>query len=251
MAAAGRKLGLDALHRAQAAGSCRAASASASPWGAPSCASPKAFLFDEPLSNLDARLREQMRYEIRKLHRDLGATSVYVTHDQIEAMTMADRIVAMNEGVAQQIGPPADLYDDPANIFVAGFIGSPAMNFLAATLARAKRPARVMIGDAVLAEVPRLRPGWPPGGAVTVGLRARTHRDSGDRPSGTPGHGRPRRADRPRHGGPPRPRRAAAEAVHDRAPLIRSASGSGCSAPPDILLFDPVSGVRLRRPVEA
>src|SRR6476469_7044706 len=91
---------------------------------------PKAFLFDEPLSNLDARLREQMRFEIKKLHRDLGATSVYVTHDQIEAMTMADRIVAMNGGVIQQVGSPLELYDDPANIFVAGFIGAPAMNFL-------------------------------------------------------------------------------------------------------------------------
>jgi multiple sugar transport system ATP-binding protein len=92
--------------------------------------SPKAFLFDEPLSNLDARLREQMRFEIRKLHRELGATSVYVTHDQIEAMTMADRVVAMNEGIVQQVGSPLELYDDPANLFVAGFIGSPAMNFL-------------------------------------------------------------------------------------------------------------------------
>src|SRR3954451_4286837 len=91
---------------------------------------PRALLFEEPLSNLDARLREQMRFEIKKLHRDFGATSVYVTHDQIEAMTMADRIVAMNEGIIQQVGTPLDLYDDPANIFVAGFIGSPAMNFL-------------------------------------------------------------------------------------------------------------------------
>ncbi|HEY2145541.1 MAG TPA: sn-glycerol-3-phosphate ABC transporter ATP-binding protein UgpC [Steroidobacteraceae bacterium] len=95
---------------------------------------PQAFLFDEPLSNLDARLREQMRYEIRKLQRDLGTTSIYVTHDQIEAMTMADRIVAMHEGIAQQIGTPAELYDNPANLFVAGFIGAPAMNFLDATL---------------------------------------------------------------------------------------------------------------------
>src|SRR6201988_2900118 len=89
---------------------------------------PKAFLFDEPLSNLDARLREQMRARIKKLHRDLGATSIYVTHDQIEAMTLADRIVAMHEGVVQQVGSPLELYDRPANLFVAGFIGSPAMN---------------------------------------------------------------------------------------------------------------------------
>jgi multiple sugar transport system ATP-binding protein len=95
---------------------------------------PQAFLFDEPLSNLDARLREQMRYEIRKLQRDLRTTSIYVTHDQIEAMTMADRIVAMRAGIVQQVGTPAELYDDPANLFVAGFIGSPAMNFMDATL---------------------------------------------------------------------------------------------------------------------
>ena len=80
---------------------------------------PKAFLFDEPLSNLDARLREQMRIEIKKLHRDLGATSIYVTHDQIEAMTMADRIVAMNDGIVQQVGTPLDSTSDPANMFVA------------------------------------------------------------------------------------------------------------------------------------
>ncbi len=94
---------------------------------------PKAFLFDEPLSNLDARLREQMRAEIKKLHGDLKATSIYVTHDQIEAMTLADRIVAMHGGVVQQVGSPLELYDTPANLFVAGFIGSPGMNFLDAT----------------------------------------------------------------------------------------------------------------------
>ncbi|EPE94524.1 ABC transporter ATP-binding protein [Rhizobium grahamii] len=94
---------------------------------------PKAFLFDEPLSNLDARLREQMRAEIKKLHGDLKATSIYVTHDQIEAMTLADRIVAMHGGIVQQVGSPLELYDTPANLFVAGFIGSPGMNFLDAT----------------------------------------------------------------------------------------------------------------------
>ena len=94
---------------------------------------PKAFLFDEPLSNLDARLREQMRAEIKKLHGDLKATSIYVTHDQIEAMTLADRIVAMHGGVVQQVGSPLELYDRPANLFVAGFIGSPGMNFLEAS----------------------------------------------------------------------------------------------------------------------
>ena len=94
--------------------------------------SPKAFLFDEPLSNLDASLRVQMRKEVRALHDRLGATSVYVTHDQIEAMTMADFVVVMRLGVIEQRGRPLELYDQPANKFVAGFIGSPAMNFVAA-----------------------------------------------------------------------------------------------------------------------
>jgi multiple sugar transport system ATP-binding protein len=91
---------------------------------------PQVFLFDEPLSNLDAKLRVQMRTEIKELHQRLKTTSVYVTHDQIEAMTMADRIVVMHDGRVEQIGTPLELYDRPANLFVAGFIGSPAMNFL-------------------------------------------------------------------------------------------------------------------------
>jgi len=91
---------------------------------------PQVFLFDEPLSNLDAKLRVQMRTEIKELHLRLRTTSVYVTHDQIEAMTMADKIVVMNGGNVEQIGSPLELYDNPANLFVAGFIGSPAMNFL-------------------------------------------------------------------------------------------------------------------------
>jgi multiple sugar transport system ATP-binding protein len=91
---------------------------------------PQVFLFDEPLSNLDAKLRVQMRTEIKELHQRLKTTSVYVTHDQIEAMTMADQIVVMHDGHIEQIGGPLDLYDRPANRFVAGFIGSPAMNFL-------------------------------------------------------------------------------------------------------------------------
>ncbi len=95
---------------------------------------PQVFLFDEPLSNLDAKLRVQMRTEIRELHQRLKTTSIYVTHDQIEAMTMADKIVVMNGGHVEQIGSPLELYDFPANLFVAGFIGSPAMNFLHGTL---------------------------------------------------------------------------------------------------------------------
>ena len=91
---------------------------------------PQVFLFDEPLSNLDAKLRVAMRTEIKALHQRLKTTSVYVTHDQIEAMTMADKIVVMNAGRVEQIGSPLELYDNPANLFVAGFIGSPAMNFI-------------------------------------------------------------------------------------------------------------------------
>ncbi|MDR3765597.1 MAG: spermidine/putrescine ABC transporter ATP-binding protein, partial [Butyricicoccus sp.] len=94
----------------------------------------RVFLMDEPLSNLDAKLRVSMRAEISKLHRELGATTIYVTHDQIEAMTMADRIVIMKDGVVQQVGKPLELYEHPVNQFVAGFIGSPQMNFFAVTL---------------------------------------------------------------------------------------------------------------------
>ncbi len=98
---------------------------------------PAVFLFDEPLSNLDAKLRVQMRFEIQKMHRQLGTTSLYVTHDQVEAMTLAQRMVVMNAGRAEQIGSPMEVYDNPATQFVAGFIGSPAMNFLAGKVERA------------------------------------------------------------------------------------------------------------------
>jgi multiple sugar transport system ATP-binding protein len=95
---------------------------------------PKVFLFDEPLSNLDAKLRVQMRSEIKELHQRLKTTTVYVTHDQIEAMTMADKIVVMRDGVIEQVGSPLDLYDRPNNLFVAGFMGSPSMNFISGTM---------------------------------------------------------------------------------------------------------------------
>ncbi len=97
---------------------------------------PQVFLFDEPLSNLDAKLRVAMRAEVKELHQRLKTTTVYVTHDQIEAMTMADKIVVMHDGQIEQIGAPLELYDRPGNRFVAGFIGSPAMNFLQRQLAR-------------------------------------------------------------------------------------------------------------------
>src|SRR5271163_1970022 len=90
---------------------------------------PQVFLFDEPLSNLDAKLRVQMRVELKKLHERLGTTAIYVTHDQVEAMTLGDRVVVMKDGLVQQVGDPLELYNEPANLFVAGFLGSPAMNF--------------------------------------------------------------------------------------------------------------------------
>ncbi len=108
---------------------------------------PKVFLFDEPLSNLDAKLRTQMRAEIKRLHNRLGATSVYVTHDQVEAMTLADRIVVMNDGRIEQVGTPMELFNNPANTFVAGFLGSPPMNQVKARLSE----SGVQIGDTEIA----------------------------------------------------------------------------------------------------
>jgi len=108
---------------------------------------PEVFLFDEPLSNLDAKLRAQTRLELKKLHERLATTAVYVTHDQIEAMTMGDRIVVMRDGLIQQIGSPLELYDTPANKFVAGFIGSPAMNFFDADLIRQGDTISVQAGE--------------------------------------------------------------------------------------------------------
>src|SRR5207244_6336085 len=96
---------------------------------------PRVFLFDEPLSNLDAALRVQMRVELKRLHDRLETTAIYVTHDQVEAMTLGDRVVVMKDGLVQQVGEPLGLYERPANRFVAGFIGSPAMNFATVTMA--------------------------------------------------------------------------------------------------------------------
>jgi sn-glycerol 3-phosphate transport system ATP-binding protein len=119
---------------------------------------PAAFLFDEPLSNLDAKLRVQMRLEIKRLQRSLETTSIYVTHDQVEAMTMADRLVVMNEGRAEQIGTPMEVYERPATIFVAGFIGSPAMNFLDGRAEGGKLAVNGADGLRASADMPR-RPG--------------------------------------------------------------------------------------------
>jgi multiple sugar transport system ATP-binding protein len=116
---------------------------------------PKVFLFDEPLSNLDAKLRVQMRAEIKDLHARLKSTMIYVTHDQLEAMTMADRIVVMRAGTIEQIGSPLDLYDFPANAFVGGFIGSPAMNLVKCTVAHGDAgPVCVTVGNQILAPLP-------------------------------------------------------------------------------------------------
>jgi multiple sugar transport system ATP-binding protein len=100
---------------------------------------PKVFLMDEPLANLDAKLRVQMRTELKKLQLDLGVTTIYVTHDQVEAMTMADRIMVQKEGVIEQIGTPDELYNHPSNLFVAGFIGSPEMNFIDCTVVKEEK----------------------------------------------------------------------------------------------------------------
>jgi len=137
---------------------------------------PKVFLFDEPLSNLDAKLRVQMRTEIKALHQKLGTTIIYVTHDQIEAMTMADRIVVMNAGRIEQVGTPLELYDRPANRFVAGFIGSPAMSFLEARLDGA--------GSALLADGARIKVASGNGAEkpVTVGIRPECYRRDADGP---------------------------------------------------------------------
>src|SRR6266852_2495204 len=143
---------------------------------------PRVFLFDEPLSNLDAKLRVQMRVELKKLHERLGTTAIYVTHDQVEAMTLGDRVVVMRDGWVQQVGDPMELYNDPANLFVAGFIGSPAMNFATVRIAaengslwatsagiRLKMPAPI---------VPRL--GTHAGKEVTFGIRPEDLRIAAD-----------------------------------------------------------------------
>jgi lactose/L-arabinose transport system ATP-binding protein len=136
--------------------------------------SPKIFLFDEPLSNLDAELRVQMRLEIAALHQRLGATMIYVTHDQVEAMTLADKIVVLRAGRIEQVGRPIDLYENPDNLFVAGFIGSPKMNFIPATISSISVGKAAVsaptLGSASLS-VPLRRDGAKPGDEVTLGFR--------------------------------------------------------------------------------
>jgi multiple sugar transport system ATP-binding protein len=131
---------------------------------------PQVFLFDEPLSNLDAKLRVQMRTEIKELHQRLKTTSVYVTHDQIEAMTMADKIVVMRDGIVEQTGSPLDVYDRPANQFVAGFIGSPAMNFIPGVFRQSAGDARVEFPGGVSLQAPASA-GVQDGQPVVYGIR--------------------------------------------------------------------------------
>jgi len=131
---------------------------------------PEVFLLDEPLSNLDAKLRVQMRSELKRLHRLVGVTTIYVTHDQVEAITLGDRIAVLSDGVLQQVGPPQDVYDHPANVFVAGFIGSPAMNLLRGRA----RGGRVAVGEVEL-EAARV-----PDGEVLVGIRPEGLRPVGE-----------------------------------------------------------------------
>ncbi|HTJ57890.1 MAG TPA: sn-glycerol-3-phosphate ABC transporter ATP-binding protein UgpC [Devosiaceae bacterium] len=127
------------------------------------------FLYDEPLSNLDAKLRVLMRTEIKSLHQRLGTTSVYVTHDQIEAMTMADRIVVMQSGRIEQVGSPLELYDEPANLFVAGFIGSPSMNFVSGTVERTGPRRTLVASDGTRLLLPEGR--GMPDQSVVLGIR--------------------------------------------------------------------------------
>ena len=151
---------------------------------------PRIFLFDEPLSNLDAQLRDGMRAEIKRLHQEIGKTTVYVTHDQIEAMTLADRIVLMRDGVIEQQGAPLELFERPNSTFVAGFLGSPRMSFVPGTLALEGGRAAVRLGEAVLPLPPgRDLNGARDGRPVLLGLRpehlSRAHQDPV-----APGHSR-------------------------------------------------------------
>ncbi|MBP0649447.1 sn-glycerol-3-phosphate ABC transporter ATP-binding protein UgpC, partial [Mycobacterium tuberculosis] len=139
---------------------------------------PKVFLYDEPLSNLDAKLRVAMRAEIRKLHQRLGATSIFVTHDQIEAMTLADCIVVMNKGTIDQIGSPREIYHRPASTYVAGFIGTPGMNLLRGKVER--EAGRIVLGDGQWLALDRKRYPEIADGPVTVGARAETIRVDDD-----------------------------------------------------------------------
>ena len=146
---------------------------------------PRVFLFDEPLSNLDAQLRDEMRGELKRLHQEIATTMIYVTHDQIEAMTLADRIVLMRDGKIEQLGSPLDLFEQPATLFVAGFLGSPKMTFLRGRLLQSGDGAAVSLGNGVNLNLPRGRYAAAQEGAdVILGLRPEhAGRATGERPA--------------------------------------------------------------------
>jgi multiple sugar transport system ATP-binding protein len=152
---------------------------------------PQIFLFDEPLSNLDAQLRDEMRSEIKRLHQEIGTTMIYVTHDQIEAMTLADRIVLMRDGVIEQAGKPLDLFERPASRFVAGFLGSPQMGFVPGRLARGGEGDAIVLGDGKALALPRGRvpQGLTEGTQMLLGLRPE-HMSRASGPSPAPGSAR-------------------------------------------------------------
>ncbi len=176
---------------------------------------PKAFLMDEPLSNLDAKLRVQMRAELKRIHQRVGVTTIYVTHDQVEAMTLGDRVVVMSGGKVQQVGRPQEVYRQPANLFVAGFIGSPAMNLL-----RARVESGVATAGELFAETPGI-----PDGEVAVGVRPEAHHDGRHglavvrvprRGRGAAGRGRCRARDGRGHRGRERRRGGGRDSARDR-----------------------------------
>ena len=176
---------------------------------------PKVFLFDEPLSNLDAKLRVQMRTEIKKVHQAVRTTTVYVTHDQVEAMTLADRVVVMNGGVIEQVGPPQELYHRPLTRFVAGFIGSPGMNFLPGARRR-RRPSTWPTGSACRSRRPRLdRYATHNGREMVLGLRPEHLADARYAEAA----GRPGSRPTPRHGG-----RGGADGHGNPGPLRRGSA---------------------------
>ena len=150
---------------------------------------PAAFLMDEPLSNLDAKLRVQMRTEVSRIQKNLGTTTVYVTHDQTEAMTLGDRVAVMRAGVLQQVGSPMELYNNPKNLFVAGFIGSPAMNFMPATVEG--DTVKLPMADVALPQGLRESVGRAEGGQLIAGIRPESFEDAvagGHRPPGQGHH---------------------------------------------------------------
>ena len=184
---------------------------------------PKVFLFDEPLSNLDAELRVQMRLELARLHKQIGATMIYVTHDQVEAMTLADKIFVLKGGVVQQSGRPLDLYDDPDNRFVAGFIGSPTMNFLTGRVVGQTEDGVAVQpdgADGAPIEAQAARRSRRPAPRSSLGMRPE-HLEIADRPDARP-------ADHGRDGGGPRRRLLPA-----RAHRGRPAAGARASRRPE------------------